>query len=81
MVLIVTNKKLFSSAPPGSAIICCVCVVASIEGGVCVSGGFCRRGCVCVCVGVYVLDWENKGQSTIEKVQMGLALGTTLCAT
>lgn len=55
-----------------------MCVVASIEGvfGSVVSIG----GCVCVYVLGYVLDWENKGQSTIEKVQMGLALGTTLCA-
>ena len=62
MVLIVTNKKLFSSALPGSAILCSLCVcgcgylVASIGGD------------VCVCVGVYVLDGENKGQSTTEKV-------------
>ena len=54
----------------------CVCLVASI--GRCVCGGFYRTGCVCV--GVCVLDWENKGQSTIEKVQMGLALGTALRA-
>lgn len=80
MVLIVTNKKLFSSAPPGSAILCCVCVCGGFYRRGCLSGGFYRRVCVCVCVGVYVLDWENKGQSTIEKVQMGLALGTTLCA-
>lgn len=53
-----------------------MCLVASI--GRCVCGGFYRTGCVCV--GVCVLDWENKGQSTIEKVQMGLALGTALCA-